>query len=64
MIRKKLLLLLTLLMLSSCSLEKLVIVTTRGYESYRQKGMTEVQIKGLQRADAARTDSLVIYKFK
>lgn len=64
MIRKKLLLLLTLLMLSSCSLEKRVIVTTRGYESYRQKGMTEVQIKGLQRADAARTDLLVIYKFK
>lgn len=56
---KKLLFLLTLLMLSSCSLEKRVIVTTRGYETYRQTGMTDVQIKGLQRADAARTDSLI-----
>jgi hypothetical protein len=61
---KTLMILLALLMLSSCSLEKRVIVTTRGYESYRQTGMTEVQIKGLQRADAARTDSLIIYKFK
>ena len=61
---KTLMILLALLMLSSCSLEKRVIVTTRGYESYRQTGMTEVQIKGLQRADAARTDSLIIYKVK
>jgi len=61
---KTLMILLALLMLSSCSLEKRVIVTTRGYESYRQTGMTEVQIKGLQRADAARTDSLIIHKFK
>lgn len=61
---KTLMILLALLMLSSCSLEKRVIVTTRGYELYRQTGMTEVQIKGLQRADAARTDSLIIYKFK
>lgn len=60
---KTLMILLALLMFSSCSLEKRVIVTTRGYETYRQTGMTDVQIKGLQRANAARTDSLIIYKF-
>ena len=31
----------------SCSLEKKVIVTTRGYEPYRQTGMSDAQIKGL-----------------
>ncbi len=41
-----------------------VIVTTRGYESYRQAGMSDVQIKGMQRSDAARSDMLFLYKFK
>ena len=48
----------------SCSLEKKVIVTTRGYEPYRQAGMSDAQIKGLQRSDAARADTLFPYKFK
>lgn len=50
--------------LCSCNLEKRVVVTTRGYDQYRQAGMSETQIKGLQWSDAARTDSLIIYKFK
>lgn len=50
--------------LCSCNLEKRVVVTTRGYEQYRQAGMSDTQIKGLQWSDAARTDSLIIYKFK
>lgn len=50
--------------LCSCSLEKRIVVTTRGYEPYRQAGMSEAQIKGLQLSDVARTDSLIIYKFK
>lgn len=56
--------LLVMLALCSCSLEKRIVVTTRGYEPYRQAGMSEVQIKGLQLSDLARTDSLIIYKFK
>lgn len=50
--------------LCSCNLEKRVVVTTRGYEQYRQAGMSNSQIKGLQLSDAARTDSLIIHKFK
>lgn len=56
--------LLALLMLSSCSLEKRVTVTTRGYETYRQIGMTDVQIKRLRQADVARTNSITFYQFK
>lgn len=58
------LLVMLMLALCSCSLEKRIVVTTRGYESYRQAGMSEAQIKGLQLSDLARTDSLIIYKFK
>lgn len=36
------------LVLNSCRLEKRIVVTTRGYEQYRQSGMTDVQIKALQ----------------
>lgn len=50
--------------LCSCNLEKRVVVTTRGYEQYRQAGMSDTQIKGLQLSDAAHTDSLIIHKFK
>ena len=56
--------LLVMFALCSCSLEKRIVVTTRGYEPYRQAGMSEAQIKGLQLSDLARTDSLIIYKFK
>lgn len=48
----------------SCSLEKKVVVTTRGYESYRQAGMSDTQIKGLQWSNAACADTLYLYKFK
>ena len=58
------LLVVLLFALCSCSLEKRIVVTTRGYEPYRQAGMSEVQIKGLQLSDLDRTDSLIIYKFK
>lgn len=58
------LLVVLLFSLCSCNLEKRVVVTTRGNEQYRQAGMSDTQIKGLQLSDAARTDSLVIYKFK
>lgn len=58
------LLVVLLLALCSCSLEKRIVVTTRGYEPYRQAGMIEAQIKELQLSDLARTDSLIIYKFK
>lgn len=58
------LLVMLLFALCSCSLEKRIVVTTRGYEPYRQAGMSEAQIKGLQLSDLARTDSLIIYKFK
>lgn len=61
---RSILLIMLLFALCSCSLEKRVIVTTRGYEQYRQAGMSEAQIKGLQISDLARTDSLIIYKFK
>lgn len=57
------LLVVLMLALCSCSLEKRIVVT-RGYEPYRQAGMSEAQIKGLQLSDLARTDSLIIYKFK
>ena len=50
--------------LSSCNLEKKVMVTTRGYEQYRQTGVKNVQIKGLQKPDATRTDSLTLNIFK
>lgn len=56
--------LLVMLALCSCSLEKRIVVTTRGYEPYGQAGMSEAQIKGLQLSDLARTDSLIIYKFR
>lgn len=46
--------------LCSCSLEKRIVVTTRGYEPYRQAGMSEAQIKGLQLSDVAPTDSLIV----
>lgn len=59
-----LILVLMTLLFSSCSLEKKVVITTRGYEQYRQAGMTDIQIKELQRSDAARPDSITIYKFK
>lgn len=58
------LLVMLMLALCSCSLEKRIVVTTRGYEPYSQAGMSEAQIKGLQLSDLARTDSLIIYKFK
>lgn len=58
------LLVVLLFALCSCSLEKRIVVTTRGYEPYRQACMSEAQIKGLQLSDLARTDSLIIYKFK
>ena len=48
-------------MLSSCNLEKRVTVTTRGYEPYRQAGMSDNQIKSLQKSNAAYTDTLTIY---
>lgn len=53
-----------MLALCSCSLEKRIVVTTRGYEPYGQAGMSEAQIKGFQLSDVAPTDSLIIYKFK
>lgn len=56
--------LLVMLALCSCSLEKRIVVTTRGYEPYGQAGMSEAQIKGFQLSDVAPTDSLIIYKFK
>ncbi|MEY8245301.1 hypothetical protein AAK873_06675 [Heminiphilus faecis] len=59
-----LLLLITLMAFCSCSLDKKVIVTTRGYEPFRQAGMSDAQIKGQQRSDAARADTLFLYKFK
>jgi len=40
------------------------MVTTRGYEQYRQTGVKNVQIKGLQKPDATRTDSLTLHIFK
>ncbi len=49
---------------SSCNLDKKVVITTRGYEQYRQIGMTDIQIKGLQRLDAAQADTLTIYKYR
>lgn len=58
------LLIVLLFALCSCNLEKRVVVTTRGYEQYRQTGMSDVQIKGLQRADAVLTDTITIYMFK
>ena len=61
---KILMILLALLMFSSCSLEKRVTVTTRGYETYRQTGMTDAQIKALRQADIVRTDSRTVYQFK
>lgn len=51
-------------MLSSCSLEKSVTVTTRGYEPYRQAGLSDIQIKSLQKSNAAYTDTLTIYNSK
>lgn len=61
---KTILIVLMTLLFSSCSLEKKVVITTRGYEQYRQAGMTDIQIKGLQRSDAAKTDTLTIYKYR
>lgn len=61
---KILMILLALLMFSSCSLEKRVTVTTRGYETFRQTGMTDAQIKALRQADVVRTDSRTVYQFK
>lgn len=58
------LLVVLLFALCSCRLEKRIVVTTRGYEPYRQAGMSEAQIKGLQLSDVAPTDSLIIYKFR
>lgn len=58
------LLVVSLFALCSCNLEKRVVVTTRGYEQYRQAGMSDTQIKGLRLSDAARADSLIIYKSK
>ena len=48
-------------MLSSCNLEKSVTVTTCGYEPYRQAGLSDIQIKSLQKSNAAYTDTLTIY---
>ena len=48
--------------LCSCNLENQVVVTTRGYEQYRQAGRTDARIEGLQLPYAVRTDSLIIYK--
>lgn len=61
---KILMILLALLMFSSCGLEKRVTVTTRGYETYRQTGMTDAQIKALRQADIVRTDSRTVYQSK
>ena len=61
---KMLMILLALLIFSSCSLEKRVTVTTRGYATYRQTGMTDAQIKALRQADVVRTDSRTVYQFK
>ncbi len=52
------------LLFSSCSLEKKVVITTRGYEQHRQAGMTDIKIKRLQRLDAAQADTLTIYKYR
>lgn len=59
--KKYTLLILLVGMLSSCSLEKSVTVTTRGYEPYRQAGLSDIQIKSLQKSNAAYTDTLIIY---
>lgn len=48
------------LVFNSCSLEKRVVVTTRGCQS----GMTDVQIKALQKSNATQADTLTICKFK
>ena len=61
---KILMILLALLMFSSCSLEKKVTVTTRGYETYRQTGMTDAQIKALRQVDVVRKDSRTVYQSK
>lgn len=50
--------------LCSCNLEKRVVVTTSGYERYRQAGMTDTQIECLQRSDAACMDSQMIFRFE
>ena len=61
---KTILIVLMTLLFSSCNLEKRVVITTRGYEQYRQTGVKNVQIKGLQKPDATRTDSLTLHIFK
>lgn len=61
---KILMILLALLMFSSGNLEKRVTITTRGYETYRQTGMTDAQIKALRQADVVRADSRTVYQFK
>lgn len=61
---KTILIVLMTLLFSSCNLEKRVVITTRGYEQYRKTGMTDIQIKELQRPDAAQTDTLTIYKYR
>lgn len=50
------LLIVLLFALCSCNLEKRVVVTTRGYEQYRQTSVGASQIKGLQQSDSARMD--------
>ena len=62
--KKYILLIILGAMLSSCSLEKSVTVTTRGYEPYRQAGLSDIQIKSLQKSHAAYTDTLMIYNSK
>lgn len=52
------------LLLCSCSMEKKVLVMTRGYEQYRQLGIDDSQIKALQRSNAIQTDTLTICKFR
>lgn len=62
--KKYILLIISAGMLSSCSLEKSVTVTTRGYEPYRQAGLSDIQIKPLQKSNATYTDTLTIYNSK
>lgn len=59
--KKYLLFIMVTVTFSSCGLEKSVTVTTRGYEPYRQAGLSDIQIKSLQIINAAYTDTLTIY---
>lgn len=58
-----LLCLLILLLLSSCSLEKRVYITTGGYEPYRQTNVSERHMKALKMSvNSEYRDTLTLWK--